>query len=393
MHSRVFYAACMLSLLLRIEWGIVVNQLPIYVYELGASPIEISLVFTVFAGIMIFTLPLWGYCSDYLGKRKLFMVLGMIGLSPIFLIMSLQSRVIPIILLRGSTAIFVGAVVPATWSLVSDITKPENIGRRMGLLTSFEMAGFAIGPIMGGIIADVLGFTVLWVFVAAVCLVGGLIFLVFGSDPPDLSRSLQKQPFKFSWEKSSFRKFSILFIVFSAFLLGIALLGPNRNVYLFRDLGMNKTMVGCFDFIGIISLVLLQPLVGSFSDKHGRKPLMNLAALSLIAGLMVLYFAKNFLQAIPSAILMANYNSYRMAASAYISDITKREERGSSLGLLNSVESAVRSSSAILGGLIITATDIHTVILLSTIFPAISIPIALLALKEPERKSRSEYIP
>jgi len=359
---------------------------------LGASPIEISLVFTVFAGIMIFTLPLWGYCSDYLGKRKLFMVLGMIGLSPIFLIMSLQSRVIPIILLRGSTAIFVGAVVPATWALVSDITKPENIGRRMGLLTSFEMAGFAIGPIMGGIIADVLGFIVLWVFVAAVCLVGGLIFLVFGSDPPDLSRSLQKQPFKFSWEKSSFRKFSILFIVFSAFLLGIALLGPNRNVYLFRDLGMNKTMVGCFDFIGIISLVLLQPLVGSFSDKHGRKPLMNLAALSLIAGLMVLYFAKNFLQAIPSAILMANYNSYRMAASAYISDITKREERGSSLGLLNSVESAVRSSSAILGGLIITATDIHTVILLSTIFPAISIPIALLALKEPERKSRSEYI-
>ena len=96
MDRRVFIVACIVSFILRLEWGIAISQLPIYVYELGGSPIEVGLVFTVFAGIMIFTQPLWGYFSDYLGRRKPFIVLGMMGLSPIFLLMSTQTQVIPL---------------------------------------------------------------------------------------------------------------------------------------------------------------------------------------------------------------------------------------------------------------------------------------------------------
>ncbi|MEM2876444.1 MAG: MFS transporter, partial [Candidatus Bathyarchaeia archaeon] len=135
------------------EWGIATAQLPIYVYELGASPLEVGLVFTVFAGIMMFTLPLWGYCSDYLKRRKPFMVLGMLGLSPILLAMSTQTDITSLILLRGSTAVFVGAVVPATWALVSDSTTHETVGRRMGLLTGAEVAGFGVGPLVGDMVA------------------------------------------------------------------------------------------------------------------------------------------------------------------------------------------------------------------------------------------------
>jgi len=382
----VFIVACIVSFVLRLEWGIAISQLPIYVYELGGSPIEVGLVFTVFAGIMIFTQPLWGYFSDYLGRRKPFIVLGMMGLSPIFLLMSTQTQVIPLILLRGSTALFVGAMVPATWALVSNLTSYKTLGKRMGFLTSAEMAGFGIGPVLGGLIADFFGFNTLWIFVSLLCLAGGLIFLIFGSDPPVLNRDLQKPVFsRGSLKKETLRKLLILFIVFPLSLMGIALLGPNRNVYLVRDIGMSRTMVGSLDLIGTFFSTLLQPLAGSFSDKYGRKPLMTLSAISLIAGLLTLYLARDFLQTIPSIILMTNYNSFQMAASAYVSDSTKPEERGGSLGFLNAVASVSRSLGAILGGLIIVATSIRAVILLSIIFPAVSIAIIIFALKEPKK--------
>ncbi|MCD6530727.1 MFS transporter [Candidatus Bathyarchaeota archaeon] len=384
-YRQIFYAACTISFLLRIGWGIAISQLPIYVYELGASPIEVGLVFTVFAGLLMFSSPLWGYLSDYLGKRKPFIVLGMVALAPIFLLMSTQREIVSLIVLRGSTAIFVGAVVPATWALVSDISTHGEVGRKMGLLTSAEMAGFAIGPVLGGLIADNFSFPVLWLFVAFVCLAGGLTFLLFGSDPSGLRpRPLKRPSLDFSWRKSLPRSFTILFLGYSSFLSGVAVLGPNRNVYLVRDLGMSRTMAGLFDFVGILSLALLQPLAGSLSDKYGRRIIMVLASLGLIIGLINLYFAENFLQAVLSAALFAGYNSYRLAASAYISDRTEYGDRGGALGLFGSVDSATRSLGAMIGGLIIAAVGIRKVILLSTIFPALSVLITVLALKENE---------
>jgi len=63
-------------------------------------------------------------------------------------------------------------------------------------------------------------------------------------------------------------------------------------------------------------------------------------------------------------------------------------KRGGVLGLLSSVESATRSFGAIIGGLLIAAIGIRKVILLSTVFPALSVLITVLALKE--RRSEAD---
>ena len=51
-NNRSFYAACITGFLLRTEWGIATTFLPLQVYELGGSPLEVSLVFSVFAAII-----------------------------------------------------------------------------------------------------------------------------------------------------------------------------------------------------------------------------------------------------------------------------------------------------------------------------------------------------
>jgi MFS family permease len=127
--NRTFVAACLLDFLLRIQWGIATSLLPIYVHEFGGSPLEVGLVFTVFSVGFTVAQPVWGHLSDVVRRRKPFIVAGMLGLAPIYLVVATQTAPLSLVVGRGSTAIFVGAVVPTMLALLSDISPPEAIGQ------------------------------------------------------------------------------------------------------------------------------------------------------------------------------------------------------------------------------------------------------------------------
>jgi len=384
--NRIFYALCVLDFLLWMEWSISTSMLPLYVHDLGGSPLEVSLVFSVFAGVCVFTYPFWGSVSDYLGRRKVLIVFGMASLFPIFLLMANQKEVLHLILLRGSTAIFKGAVVPTTWALVADISPPERVGGNMGFLSSIETAGIAFGPVIGGLVTDLYGFPSLWILVAAECLVGAIVFLLFGSDPPRTGRSTRRPFIKTFRKPSSTSKIYVLCLSFSIFLLGFALLGPNLNVYLFEDLGLSRTMIGITSFAGTGVTTLIQPILGSYSDKYGRKPFLIFGALNLALGNLVLFLARSLPEVFVTRILISNYNIFNFIGSAYISDIVAQKEKSAALGFFGSVGSASRSLGAIVGGYIIAMTSIPTLILVSSIFPALSIGLVLLLLDESKGK-------
>jgi DHA1 family multidrug resistance protein-like MFS transporter len=380
---KVFYGLWVTSLLLRIEWGISTSMLPLYIHDLGGSPLEVGLVFSVFAGISIFSNTFWGALSDHVGKRKVFIVGGMAAIVPIFLLMAFQKDRLWLILLRGSTALFKGAVVPAAWALVTDLSPPERMGANLGVLSSIETAGFAFGPIIGGLVADLFGFPSLWLFVAGECLVGAMVFFVFGSDPPTI-RNRVRQPFWAAFRPSMFSTIGVLCLASSISLLGYSLLGPNLNVYLFDDLGFNRTMIGVLAFIGMGVTTLLQPLIGSYSDRHGRKPFLMLGAVNLVFGNLLLLFGGNVLLVLVARILMSNFAVFRSIGSAYIADVVPPTEKSMALGLFNSVDALSRSLGAAVGGYVISLTSMPTLILISPVFPAIGIAIVFVFLQEPK---------
>jgi MFS family permease len=357
-------------------------MLPLYVHELGGSPLEVALVFSVFSAISIISYPLWGSLSDYLRKRKTFITFGMGALTLIFLLMAFQKNVITLILLRGSTAIFKGAVVPTTLALVSDLSPHEKTGENMGFLGSIEMAGWAFGPILGGLITDAFSFTILWIFVAVECLVGSIIFLFLGSDPPISSHDTKRRFFESFRKPNLISKISGLSISFAIFLLGFSLLGPNLNIYLFSNLEFSKTMIGTLSFIGSGFTLLIQPIIGSYSDKYGRRIFLVFSAINLALGNVFLFLANNLFMTIIAEILIRNYAIFNLIGSAYITDVVPQQDKSASIGFLNSIGAVSRSLGAIIGGFIIDLTNIRTLILLSSIFPASSVIIILLLVKE-----------
>jgi MFS family permease len=347
-------------------------MLPIYIHELGGTPVEISLVFSVFAGISIFSNLFWGAFSDFMGKRKIFIVFGMGAIAPIFFLMAYQNNIITLVLLRGITAVFKGAIVPTSWALIADVSPPEKIGRNMGLLGAVESAGFAIGPALGGLIADFFGFPILWFFVSSECLLGALIFLVLGRDPQNLEPNKQRVFSTALKNHDITHKLVALYASFAIFLLGFALLGPNLNVHLF-NLGYSKTTIGMMALIGVGISTLIQPVIGSASDNYGRKLFLIIAATNLAFGNVILFFATDFPFVLVSQILISNYNIFQLIGSAYISEVIPQTEKSGALGLFGSVGSISRSLGAIIGGYMIALTSVQTLIACSVVFPILSI--------------------
>lgn len=342
-----------------------------------------GLVFTVFAGISVFSFPIWGAVSDYMGRRKVLMVFGMAATAPIFLLIALQREVLHLVLLRGSTAIFKGAAIPTTWALVSDISPPERVGRNMGVLGSIETAGFAVGPVVGGLLVDSFGFPVLWTFVAVVCIVGAIIFLLWGSDPPNAKRGAKRGLFFEAFRKPEvLSRISVLCFSLSILLLGYSLLGPNLNVYLFNELALSRSMVGMLSFAGMGVATLIQPIVGSYSDRHGRRPFLAVGALSLASGNVALFLARDLPSAVLAQILISNYNIFQFVGSAYIADVVPETDRSAAMGLFGSGGSLSRSLASAVGGHVIALTSARTVISISPLFPVLSIAIVLFLLKE-----------
>jgi DHA1 family multidrug resistance protein-like MFS transporter len=366
---KVFYALCVVDFLLRLEWGISTSMMTLYIHELGGSPFEVSLVFSVFAGISILCYSFWGSFSDNIGKRKRFIIFGMAGLLPIYLLIATQQNILLLILLRGSTAIFKGAVVPTLYALVTDISPPQYVGTNIGILGSVEMAGWAIGPVIGGLLADSYGFPLLWVFVGISCFVGALLFLVGGDDPANLQRSPRGSVFGGLSDRSLLSQIAVLLVTLGIFLFGFSLLGPNMNVYLYEALHLSRTLVGVLTFLGGGVTMVLQPFIGSWSDSIGRKPFLILSAATLALGNFTLFIATDFPLALLSQILIRNYSAFLVIASAYIADVVPAEKKSTALGLQNSIGGLSRSIGAIVGGLIITFIDIQTVILVSILFP------------------------
>jgi len=357
-----------------VEWGIAVGLLPIYIHEVGGSAFEVGLVATFFAGISTFTHPLWGAYSDKIGKRKVLIVFGMIGLSAIFLLMSLQKNPLILTLIRGSTAVFVGAIVPSSFALVTDLSTKDNIGKNLGILQFFGVAGWGVGPILGGLIADSLGFSILWLFVAAICLVAGVFFFFLGKDPIKLEKQKEKTfLFDIFRDRKTRSRISLMSIAFSIFLLGYALVGPNYNIHLVDGLQFSKTMVGIISFVGTIISAIIQPFVGMASDKYGRKWFFMLGALSLTFGNLVLIFAKDTISVFLSWILINGYNISQLIGSAYVTDVVSEEKKAVALGFFNSIGSVTRSLGAALGGILISTTSIPEILLASSIFPLLSI--------------------
>ena len=116
--------------------------------------------------------PIYGKLSDLFGRRPIFLF----GVS-VFLIGSLlcglSQEMWQLILFRGLQGLGAGALFPVSLAIIGDIYAPSERGKYQGLFGAVFGVAFLIGPAIGGLITDNVGWN--WIFFVNIPL--GLIVL------------------------------------------------------------------------------------------------------------------------------------------------------------------------------------------------------------------------
>jgi len=163
-----------------IGMNLVVPFLPFYIRNLGVTDPTALAHWSglVFAGVFFtafIATPFWGTMGDKYGK-KLMVVRAIFGLGLSQVFMGFAQDVYQLLLFRMLQGAISGFIASAL-ALVSTSTPRERTGYALGLLQSATAGGVMIGPAIGGILADMIGYREIFFITAATCFIGGFIII------------------------------------------------------------------------------------------------------------------------------------------------------------------------------------------------------------------------
>jgi DHA1 family multidrug resistance protein-like MFS transporter len=180
--ERTLYIVLVTQFISLAGGNLVFPFLPLYIEELGVTD-KGQLAFyagltSTATGITLFIFsPIWGALADRFGRKPL-LLRAYIGATFSMGLQGLAQNVWQLFALRAIQGAFVGTV-PAAAALIAANTPPDRVAYSMGLLQMAQFTSATAGPLIGGLLADTVGFRETFILTAALFGVAGLL-LAFG---------------------------------------------------------------------------------------------------------------------------------------------------------------------------------------------------------------------
>ncbi|MBI4831706.1 MAG: MFS transporter [Candidatus Lindowbacteria bacterium] len=187
MNSRAIVSIFVVIATMMIGIGIIAPLMPLYAQQMGATGMWLGIIFAAFATTrMIFT-PIFGRISDRFG-RKWFLLTGLLAFTLLSLGYLVSNTVYELTLMRMAHGFSSALVVPIAFAYVGDLTPEKKEGRYMTVINYATFIGMAIGPFMGGRLADAYGIrSAFWALFGFGVLASTMVLLLlpdFGSRRP-----------------------------------------------------------------------------------------------------------------------------------------------------------------------------------------------------------------
>jgi len=155
---------------------------PFYLQDLGVTdPVRlkfwVGLCTTGGALTMAVFAPIWGKLSDSYG-RKLMLLRALFGGCVAIVLMGFIRHPVELFILRVIQGMLSGTVAAAT-ILVATTAPGDKVGYALGLLHMAIFIGASVGPMAGGIIADMFGYRVTFFITAGFLALAGTVVTAF----------------------------------------------------------------------------------------------------------------------------------------------------------------------------------------------------------------------
>ena len=366
-----------------VAWGVFWTFIYAYLYDIGASFLQISLLDSL-AALAYVASRVWGAISDYYGVRRPFIVLGEVLASvPIFMCLLWPEEINFLIGLYALSCVF--------WSIsnvayLASLTSVRKVGFTLGLGFMVGEFGWSLGCTLMGFIYAYFGFKGTIILPSVLLLVASLIILVvYPKEEVSKGKSLieyLKPTFTFHFR--AYKGFGYLLIHTFISQFALQWCGPLLRTRMYILFGCSKvTLSILFGLTSIISALSSSFVAGKLADKIGG------VKLAFIASAMYVFYIPAFAlinnQAVCSVLFLIPVWPLmmvgRLTAAAQLSD---EKVRGEVMGSMD-VFSSFGTFAGFLGGLFADKFGLEFgLVLASPFFLASIIPLVYVI------KSRSE---
>ena len=314
--------------------------IPLYVASLPApflpfsEPVRTGVLIALYGIISALLQPLGGSLSDRACKRKIFIQVGLLIMGASTFAFVFANHFTDLLILRSLQGIGVALTIPASLAIMTVATKKETRGGAMGVYTTSRMVGFAIGPLIGGILYDAYGFDPAFYagtgfIILAMILIQAWVKDVECEIPPE-GRGIS------IFFNRSLLTAGIICLAFATFAMSSAFsmlttLEPQINQRLNQSA---FTFSIAFSSLMFSRLILQIPL-GRLSDRVGRKPLIVLGLIVIAPATALIGYALTSLQLIGLRIIQG-IASAGIAAPAFAlaADLSKKGSEGQQFAIV-----------------------------------------------------------
>ncbi len=347
-------------------FGLVLPLLPFWAERLGAGPVAVGLVLTIYALAQFVFTPVLGTLSDRYGRRPV--ILASLLIEALSLALSA---------LAGSLAIlfvarFIGGLgasnIGSAQAVVADVTPVERRAQGMGLIGAAIGLGFVVGPALGGVLAPLGPAVPFWVAMS-VALANALLVLRFLPETRHIRAATETGPIRTEspgddqaptppsttpvptgitgmgvviagWRRV-LRHPVVARLVVTNLLFTVAFTAMEAVFPLFTQHSFGWTALQngyIFTYAGIVIVLMQGALVGRLVKRWGGSRLLITGLVMLAAGLALLSWSTNLaVLLVALGIVSISDGAVTPMVSALLSCASPSTAQGETLGLAQGV--------------------------------------------------------
>ena len=341
---------------------LVIPLLAIYAETFGATPLQATMLVSVFAVCMLLSGPIIGHASDRHGRKRM-LILSQIGTFIGFIVLARATSLWMIYLSRiidGATA----GNLSIAQAYIADNTPPERRARAFGLIGIAFGTGFFIGPSLTGFLSGHFGHTApiyLAAAMSATSIVATATLLKDGERRVDaladrwagLRWSTYAQYFARPRLRVVLLQFLFFMLSFSMFISGFALFAERRFEWNGRPFGPRE--IGyLFGFLGLLGIILQGLFIGRLVKRFGEVRLAAVGFAALGVGYLMLGFVTSIVALVTVAVVAGFGNGVlRPSLTSLVTHQAGSHEQGVVLGITQSLSSVAAIGAPIVAGLLI----------------------------------------
>jgi DHA1 family tetracycline resistance protein-like MFS transporter len=342
-------------------FGIIIPLQPFYATRYEASPLQVTILFSVYSIFQFVAAPVLGVISDRYGRRPV-LILSQIGSALGYVMLGAVTQYHWTNLTLALWMVYVsriidgisGGNISTAQAYIADVTSAENRSKGLGIIGAAFGIGFTLGPAFGGLLAGPEsaphpwwpGYAAAFFSLVAAGLTWWKLPESREHKPVEAEAWLHPRVFKPILRKPRLRH---LLLIGTLSMGAFVMMEATIAIYLARPdtFGWSMRSVGLYlSFVGLIIAVVQGGLVGRLSKQFGEWPLTTLGPMLVAAGMM-LFVAVDYHPVLyvllPAGVLNAVGRSIGTPTLfALISKSTSPEQQGTVFGLQQGLMSIAR---------------------------------------------------